>query len=88
MAMYLDSISGIGGMSRKHFRLLADALRHNAPTVRGGDVEVALFTQIVNDIATACRHANPRFDRRRFEAASGLVELQCRKLNAEVTCAL
>ena len=64
-------------MSRKHFRLLADALQHNAPTVMSSDAEVALFIQIVSDIAAACRQANPRFDRGRFEAASGLLELQC-----------
>jgi hypothetical protein len=77
-------------MTRKHFRLLADALRHNAPTVVGSDAEVALFTQIVSDIATACRQANPRFDRRRFETASGLLELQRGIVNPreEVTCAL
>ena len=76
-------------MTRKHFRLLADALRHNAPTVISSGAEVALFTQIVSDIATACRQANPRFDRRRFETASGLVELRSTRINAyEVTCAL
>ena len=77
-------------MSRKHFRLLADALRQNAPTVTNSDVEVALFTQIVSDIATACRQANPRFDRERFEAASGLVELQRTRRNAheEIVCGL
>jgi hypothetical protein len=76
-------------MTRKHFRLLADALRNHAPTVISSDAEVALFTQIVSDIATACRQTNPRFDRVRFEKASGLVELQCMKTNApEVTCAL
>ena len=75
-------------MSRKHFRLLADALQHNAPTVTSSDAEVALFTQIVSDIATACCQANPRFNRARFEAASGLVELQSTTTNAEVTCAL
>ena len=90
MAMICDPLSGIGGMSRKHFRLLADALQHNAPTVMSSDAEVALFTQIVSDIATACRQANPRFDRGRFEAASGLVELQCTRRNAheETVCAL
>ena len=77
-------------MTRKHFRLLADALRHNAPTFASSDAEVALFTQIVSDIATACRQANPRFDRERFEAASGLLELQRGIVNPreEVTCAL
>jgi len=75
-------------MSRKHFRLLADALRHNAPTVISSDAEVELFTQIVDDIATACRQTNPRFNRERFEEASGLVELQSTRTNAEVTCAL
>ena len=89
MAKFSDTLSGIGGMTRKHFRLLADALRHNAPTVTSSDAEVALFTQIVNNIATACRQTNPRFNRERFEEASGLVELQCRRTNTqEVTCAL
>ena len=88
--MIYDPFSSIGGMTRKHFRLLADALQHNAPTFASSDAEVALFTQIVSDIATACRHANPRFDRGRFEAASGLVKPQCRKVNArqEIICAL
>jgi len=88
--MISDGVSGIGGMTRKHFRLLANALQHNAPTFASSDVEVALFTQIVNDIATACRQTNPRFDRERFEAASGLVELQCTRRNAheEIVCGL
>jgi len=76
-------------VTRKHFRLLADAIRHNAPTVISSDAEIALFRQIVNDIAIACRLTNPRFDRGRFEAASGLVELQSTRINAqEVICAL
>jgi hypothetical protein len=88
--MICDHPFGIGGMSRKHFRLLADAIQHNAPTVTSSDAEVALFTQIVSDIATTCRQANPRFDRKRFEAASGLVELQCTRRNAheEIVCGL
>ena len=92
MATFSDTfpLSGIGGMSRKHFRLLADALQHNAPTVTSSDVEIALFTQIVSDIAEACRQTNPRFNRERFEAASGLLELQCTMANAreQTICAL
>ena len=90
MAMISDGVSRIGDMTRKHFRLLADALRHNAPTVISSDAEVALFTQIVNDIATACRQTNPRFNRERFEEASGLIELQgtLRNAHEEIVCAL
>jgi hypothetical protein len=73
--MICDPLSRIGGMSRKRFRPLADALQRKAPTFASSDAEVALFTQVVNDIAIACRQTNPRFDRGRFEAASGLVEL-------------
>ena len=77
-------------MTRKHFRLLADALRHNAPTFASSNAEVALFTQIVDGIATACREANPRFNRARFEAASGLLKLECTVANAreKTICAL
>jgi hypothetical protein len=89
MAKVFGYLSGIGGMTRKHFRLLADALQHNAPTFASSDAEVALFTQIVNDIAIACRQTNSRFNRERFEEASGLVELQSAKTNAqEFTCVL
>ena len=38
--------SGIGGVTRKHFRLLADALRRNAPTFATSDAEIELFVQI------------------------------------------
>ena len=88
--MICDPLSRIGGMSRKRFRLLADALQRKAPTFASSDAEVALFTQVVNDIAIACRQTNPRFDRGRFEAASGLGELQYRKVNAhqEIICVL
>jgi hypothetical protein len=74
--MICDPLSRIGSMSRKRFRLLADAaLQRKVPTFASSDAEVALFTQAVNDIAIACRQTNPRFDRGRFEAASGLVDL-------------
>jgi len=60
--MICDPLSRIGGMSRKRFRLLADALQRKAPTFASSDAKVALFTQVVNDIAIACRQTNPRFD--------------------------
>jgi hypothetical protein len=53
--MICDPLSRIGGMSRKRFRLLADALQRKAPTFASSDAKVALFTQVVNDIAIACR---------------------------------
>jgi hypothetical protein len=62
-------------MSRKHFQQLADALRQNKPTAMSGEAEIELFRQLVRDIGTACGRANPRFNRSRFERASGVEEL-------------
>jgi hypothetical protein len=61
-------------MSRKHFELLARALRHNAPDSSSPsyDAEALMFTRIVADIADACRASNARFSHDRFVTASGL----------------
>jgi hypothetical protein len=66
-------------MSRKHFEAIAAALRSNAPAPDSNsyEVESQLFESIVAAVAGACERANPRFDRERFEKASGLEAVQC-----------
>lgn len=65
-------------MTRKHFVALADALKHNAPHPESQtyQAELTLFSRIVGDVARACAGANCRFDRGRFERASGLTAAQ------------
>lgn len=59
-------------------------------TATNSEAVAALFKQIVDDIATACQQANPRFNRSRFERASGLVEVEHASVNRreDVVCAL
>ena len=66
------------------------ALQQNAHTATNSDAEAALFKQIVDDIATACHQANARFNRGRFERASGLVEIEHASVNRreDIVCAL
>jgi len=65
-------------MSRKHFEALAAALRSNAPSPDSSsfEIEAELFERVVDAVAGACERANPRFDRERFETASGLAVIQ------------
>lgn len=51
-------------MSRKHFQLLADAIR----TI----TDLAERRRAAELIAAVCRSANSRFDQQRFFAACGL----------------
>jgi hypothetical protein len=63
--------TGIEGMSRKHFRAIANALKTNEPNVKSEE-NAALFKSIVYSISNACRSFNPRFDGIRFQRACGL----------------
>lgn len=62
------------GMTRKHFRALANALRLNVPDPGSNahEAEAALFENIVTAVARACGSANPRFSYEKFERAAGL----------------
>jgi hypothetical protein len=68
-------------MTRKHFEALAAALRSSSPNPDSNnyEVEAELFKRIVNAVAGACERSNPRFDCVRFEKASGLTAIQCRR---------
>ena len=62
-------------MSRKHFEAIARALLLSAPNNPEGEsyrAERALFQRIVSEIGDVCSRSNPRFDRGRFEKASGV----------------
>jgi hypothetical protein len=59
-------------MTKKHFVLLAAALRSNVPSLDSNAYESELFENIVASISDACREVNPRFDRERFESACGM----------------
>jgi len=61
-------------MTRKHFRLLANALLTSMPTQRSDTYEAELlrFQSIVNSIMSACAEANPHFGRAKFAKACGL----------------
>jgi len=61
-------------MTRKHFRLLANALVTNMPAQRSDtyEAELLLFQSIVNSITSVCAEANPNFDRAKFAKACGL----------------
>jgi len=61
-------------MTRKHFRLLANALVTRMPTQKSDtyEAELLLFASIVNSIMGACAEANPHFDRAKFAKASGV----------------
>ena len=65
-------------MTRKHFRLLANALVTNMPTQRSDtyEAELLLFENIVNSIMRACAEANPHFDRTKFAKACGFDTIQ------------
>lgn len=57
-------------MSRKHYQLLASALRANKPT-NNKDM-IIQWQADVRKIAVACRLDNPNFDYDRFYQACGL----------------
>jgi RHS repeat-associated protein len=62
-------------MSKKHFIKLAAALRDNKPDPTSAACqEVALFSAIVRDVASACAAINPRFNRATFDRAAGVAE--------------
>jgi hypothetical protein len=65
-------------MTRKHFRLLANALVTCMPAQRSDtyEAELLLFQSIVNSIMNACVEANPHFDRVKFAKACGLDMIQ------------
>jgi hypothetical protein len=66
----------MGGMSKKHFTQLANAIRTNLPDPNSSTykAELVVFTAIVRDVARVCRTNNPRFDDARFETACGLAQ--------------
>jgi len=68
-------------MTRKHFRLLANALLTSMPTQRSDtyEAELLLFQSIVNSIMRACTEANPHFDRAKFAKACGLDTIHDRR---------
>jgi hypothetical protein len=68
-------------MTRKHFEALAAALRFNAPNPNSEtyEAQARLFESIVSEVAKTCECANPRFDYRRFEKASGLAAIHDRR---------
>ncbi len=61
-------------MTRKHYRVIAAALRKNRPAEDSNalDVEMPYFEGIVRDIAEAMAVDNPRFDLVKFNKACGL----------------
>ena len=67
-------------MTRKHFRLLANALVTNMPTQKYNsyEAELLLFENIVNSIMRACAEANPHFDCAKFAKACGVDTIQNR----------
>ena len=74
-------------MTRKHFRLLANALVTSMPTQRSDtyEAELLLFQSIVNSIMSACAEANPHFDRAKFAKACGVDTIQDRRSACETT---
>jgi hypothetical protein len=80
-----SKLGSIGGMTRKNFIALADALRANIPTVDSTsyDEEASLFEDIVTSIMEVCQCANPRFNRTRFSKACGLDGVQNRRALVE-----
>jgi hypothetical protein len=74
-------------MTRKHFRLLANALVTNMPAQRSDtyEAELLLFQSIVNSITSACADANPHFDRAKFAKACGLDTIQNHRSVCETT---
>ena len=68
-------------MTRKHFRLLANALVTSMPRQRSEtyEAELLLFESIVNLIMSACEEANPHFDRAKFAKACGVDTIQDRR---------
>ena len=74
-------------MTRKHFRLLANALVTNMPTEKSDtyEAELLLFQSIVNSIMRACEEANAHFDRAKFARACGLDTIQDHRSACETT---
>lgn len=66
----------MGGMTRKHFIELANALKINAPDSEACKAEAILFRSIVGAVAGVCKQSNSRFDLGRFEIAAGLANNQ------------
>lgn len=61
-------------MTKKHFQLLADALKDSVISTSGIDTQEYVQVQwehCVERIAQACKESNPRFDRDRFFRACG-----------------
>jgi hypothetical protein len=61
-------------MTKRNFIAIAAALRSNVPSVDSNayEAETLLFENIVSAICDMSERFNPRFDRERFEHASGL----------------
>jgi hypothetical protein len=74
-------------MTRKHFRLLANALLTSMPTQRSDtyEAELLLFENIADSIMRACAEANPHFDRAKFAKACGLDTIRDRCSVCEAT---
>lgn len=53
-------------MTRKHFTMLAEALRFVASDDR---TDAATMAAVVDEVARVCKAANPNFDHARFVAA-------------------
>lgn len=61
-------------VSRKHFKLIADALHAQRPEKHWDANKRTQWELDVKAIADALSNMNPRFDRYRFERACGLDE--------------
>jgi hypothetical protein len=60
------------GMTKKHFKALAEALKAAKPEGQGL-AELKIWERTCKEIAdSVCAPANPRFDRYRFLCACGL----------------
>jgi hypothetical protein len=62
-------------MTRKDYELLAEAIRltRNKADFQGFTVEESTLSAVANSMAQLLEYENPRFDRKRFLEACGVV---------------
>jgi hypothetical protein len=61
-------------MTRKHFKVLADAMKGNRPVLGDGADARAQWVSDCMALADACQKANGNFDYDRFFAACGIAD--------------